>query len=99
MKVKQACNSEVNQLSVAATSTASTFSSTERSLQRFKVKRRSPLPRTRQDLVLPQEFMTTTDGRQFVLIDDGAADRILVLGTENQLKRHVDNSFIASCNC
>ena len=90
MTTKHAYNSEVDQLSLAAASTAPTLSSVERSLQRFKVKHRPPLPRTRQDLVIPQEFMTTTDGRQFILIDDGTADRILVYGTENHLQRYVD---------
>jgi len=90
LTAKQAYNREINQISVAMASTAPTFSATERSLQRHKVKHRPPLPATRQDLVLPQNTTVTTDGRQFLLIDDGTADRILVFGTESQLKRFVN---------
>jgi len=87
MTAKQAYNLEINQLNVAAAATAPTLSSVERSLQRHKVQHRPPLPATRQDLDLPPESKLTTDGRQLLLIDDGAADRIMVFGTENQLRR------------
>lgn len=87
MTAKQAYNLEINQLNVAAAATAPTLSSVERSLQRHKVKHRPPLPAARQDLDLPPESKLTTDGRQLLLIDDGAADRIMVFGTENQLRR------------
>ena len=89
MPAKQAYNHEINQLTIAAASTAPTFSSVERSLQRHKVKHRTALLATRQDLDLPVESKCTTDGRQFLLIDDGAADRIMVFCTENQLQRYV----------
>jgi hypothetical protein len=85
---KDAYNREINQLNTVAASTAPTFSSVERSLQRHKVKHRPALPATRQDLDLPVESKRTTDGRQFLLIDDGAADRIMVFCTENQLQRY-----------
>ena len=91
LTAKKAYNIEINQLNVASASTAPTLSSVERSLQRHKVKHRPPLPATRQDLDLPPECKLTTDGRQFLLVDDGAVDRIMVLGTENQLKRCAHN--------
>jgi hypothetical protein len=87
---KQAYNSEINQLNVAAAATAPTLSAIERSLQRYKVKHRPSLPATRQDLFLPPNTTVTTDGRQFLLTDDGATDRILVFGTENHLRRFSD---------
>jgi len=87
MTTKRAYNLEINQLNVAAASTAPTFCSAERSLQRHKVQHRPPLPATRQDLDLPPQSKLTADGRQFLLIDDGTADRIMVFATENQLKR------------
>jgi hypothetical protein len=95
LTAKQAYNGEVNLLNVAAAATAPSFASTERSLQRYKVTHRPPLPASRQDLVLPATSIVTSDGRQLLLIDDGAADRILVFGTENQLKR----LFTAVSNC
>ena len=63
------------------------LSSVERSLQRHKVKNRPPLPSTRQDLVLDAQYSVTTDGRPFVLVDDGLADRLLVFGTAKNLER------------
>jgi hypothetical protein len=84
---KQAYNSEINQLNVAAAATAPTFAGSERTLQRHKMKHRPPLPASRSDLVIPDNYKLTTDGRQLVLIDDGAADRIIVFGTTNQMQR------------
>ena len=63
------------------------LSSVERSLQRHKVKNRPPQPSTRQDLVLDAQYSVTTDGRPFVLVDDGLADRLLVFGTAKNLER------------
>jgi hypothetical protein len=85
---KQAYNVEINKLTVAAAASAPTLPSVERSLQRYKVKNRPPLPAARQDLVLSPEYQLTTDGRQFLLIDDGTIERIMVFGTTNQLKRY-----------
>jgi hypothetical protein len=84
---KRAYNAEVNQLSVHDAAIAPPFSTVERTLQRHKVKNRPPLPATRQALVLPACYTTTTDGRPFKVIDDGQADRIIVFGTSEQLIR------------
>ena len=101
LTAKQAYTGEVNLLNVAAAATAPTFASTERSLQRHKVKHRPPLPASSQDLVLPATGIVTSDGRQLLLIDDGSAERILVFGTENQLKRLFTSvsKFIMFMNC
>ena len=55
---------------------AQTFSAIERSLQR------PPLPNNRPDLILQPAHTITMDGQRFLLIDDGAADRILVFATD-----------------
>lgn len=63
------------------------LSTVERSFQRQKVKNRPPLPAARQDLQLDAQYSVTNDGRPFVLVDDGQADRILVFGTIETLQR------------
>lgn len=80
-------NEHITQLAVADAAVAQPLSSIERCLQRYKVRNRPPLPQTRQDLVLQPEHTVTTDGRRFLLIDDGQADRILVFATDQQLQR------------
>jgi hypothetical protein len=85
---RRAYNTEINNLPVAKAATAAPLSSMERSLQRYKVQRRPPLPATRQDLVLLPEHQVTTDGRRLLLIDDGVGpDRMLVFGTTENLQR------------
>lgn len=87
LTAKQSYNREINHLTVTEAAVAPTLSSVERSLQRHKVKNRPVLPATCQDLVLAPTDKLTTDGRPFLLIDDGVAERILVFATDNQLKR------------
>ena len=72
---------------MADAAVAPTLASIERSMERHKVKNRPPLPGSRQDLNLPAILQLTTDGRQFVLIDDGTVDRILVFATHEQMTR------------
>lgn len=85
-------NHQVNELDVDEAAVALPFSSVERSMQRYRVRNRPPLPDTRQNLVLLPEHTVTTDGKAFVLIDDGEADRILVFATEQQVQRFVFRS-------
>jgi hypothetical protein len=87
LTVKQVFNSELNLLNVAPAATAPTLSSVERFLQRHKMLHRPALPATRRDLVLSPNDTVTSDGCQFILIDNGAYDRIIVFGTGNQEKR------------
>ncbi len=77
----------ITQLSVQEASVAVPLIAVERSLQRHKVSNRPVLPVTRRELVLQIPHTTTTDGRTFVLVDDGLDDRILVFGTTDQLRR------------
>lgn len=80
-------NSVLAQLPVAEAAVAVPLSTAERSLHRHRVRNRPPLPATRQDLVLGAQFSSTIDGRPFILVDDGQADRILVFGTTENLAR------------
>jgi len=72
---------------VDAAAVASPLSTIERSLQRHRIRNRPPLPLNRQDLQLQPQQSTTSDGRPFLLVDDGADDRLLVFGTDAQLQR------------
>lgn len=86
---RRAYNTEMNNLTVAEASVAVPLSVIQRSLNRHKVRNRPPLPATRQDLVLLPAHQMTTDGRQLLLIDDGApAERMLVFGTTENLERY-----------
>lgn len=91
---RRAYNWTMNQLPVDEAALAAPLSSVERSLQRHKVQNRPELPQTRQDLILQPEHTVTADGRRFVLIDDGMADRILVFGTERNLNRLTLSSVV-----
>ncbi len=84
---RRSYDSVVGLMSVQAAAVTVPLMNMERSLQRHKYRNRPPLPQTRQDLVLGQQYMSTNDGRPFVLIDDGNADRILVFGTAENLRR------------
>ena len=84
---RRAYNNVVNQLTVDEASFVAPVTSVERALQWHKVRNRPALPTTRQDLVLEHEHTVTTDGRQFLLIDNGLADRILVFGSEKHMER------------
>lgn len=84
---KRAYNAELTQLPIGDAALVQPFVSMERSLQRHKVASRPELPRTRQDWVLPPALTLTTDRRRLVLIDDGAADRIIVFATDDNLTR------------
>ena len=84
---RQAYNAELNQRPVNAAAVSVPLASIERSLQRYTVRNRPPLPATRQDWVLQPGQMQTTDGRHLLLIDDGLGDRLLVFGTPENLQR------------
>lgn len=80
-------NEHITQLALDDAAVAAPLSLVERSLQRYKVRNRPPLPQTRLDLILQPEHTVTTDGRRFLLIDDGQADRIVVYATDEQIQR------------
>ncbi len=82
-------NDHLTQLTVAEAAVALPLSVVERSTHRHRAQDRPPLPASRRDLVLQLEHSVTSDGRAFVLIDDGLDDRILVFVTEEQLQRLV----------
>jgi hypothetical protein len=86
---RRAYNHVTNNVSVDEAASVAPFTSVERSLKRFKVHNRPPLPATRQDLVLLQQHTETTDGHQLLLVDDGLADRLLVFGTDVNFERLV----------
>ena len=90
---RQAYNWQMNQLPVDEAALATPLTSVERSLQRFKVANRPPLPATRQDLMLGNNQTVTNDGRRFLLIDDGQADRIVVFCTDNNLERYTGDNL------
>jgi hypothetical protein len=77
-------NSVPGQLTVEEVAVTVPFSTVERSMQR-QSPYRPPLPATRQNLVLAAQYSSTINGRPFVLVDDGQADRILVFGTSENL--------------
>ena len=59
-----------------------------RTMQRHATKNRPPLPATRRDLILQAAHSKTSDGRPFVLVDDGLDDRIFVFSNELRLQRY-----------
>lgn len=85
---KRAYYSELNMLPVHEAAIAAPLSAVERSLQRYKIRNRPPLPATRQDLVIQPEHRMTIDGRRLLLVDDGVADdRMLIFGTNENITR------------
>ena len=84
---RRAYTTELGQFTVAEAAVLPPLTAVERSMQRHKVRNRPPLPATRQDLLLQTAHTTTTDGRRFLLLDDGLADRLLVFGTNENLQR------------
>jgi hypothetical protein len=89
MLPRRAYNIELNQIPVAEAALAQPFDAMERSLQRHKVVNRPPLPNHRQHWILQPVHTMTRDGRRLLLIDDGAADRIVVFATDDNLRRFV----------
>jgi hypothetical protein len=86
---RRAYNWQLNQVAVSQASVTVPLSAIERTLQRHKVRNRPALPATRQDLVLTNDQTITSDGRRFLLIDDGVGDRLMVFGTNEQLARYM----------
>ena len=65
--------------------------SSKRNLRRYAAGVNPPKPKHLRDLVfddMPAEFKTTTDGRRFLLHDNGpeAAERVVIFSTDEQLK-------------
>ena len=58
-----------------------TFDSVSTVLQQARSVVRPPLPISRSDISLKQGYRMPTDGRKFLIIDDGVPDRILGLET------------------
>ena len=63
------------------------FHQIKSSLYRERRKFQPPLPQTRRDIVIAPPFSETSDGRRFLLANDGDDDKILVFGTEENLVR------------
>jgi hypothetical protein len=89
--VRRSYNDVLAQGTVQQAAVTTPLSAVERTLQRHKVRTRPTLPTTRQDLLLGVQYASTSDGRPFVLVDDGQADRILVFGTAENLERYYYN--------
>ena len=81
------CNAEINDMSVAEAAVTVSLQAVERTLQRRKIQNRPPLPITRQEIVLTLAYTRTTADRQFLLVDDGLINRMLVYGTQENLRR------------
>jgi len=98
LSVRQTYNTFIRQLPVDEAAVAAPLTALERTLQRHKVHNRPPLPETRLDLVLDHRHSTTSDGRPFVMVDDGADDRIVAFVTNSQLQRF-GFSFFRHIDC
>ena len=67
----------------------SSEASIRRNLRKYVSGVNPPVPRTLQDLYdIPEEFSKTSDGRRFLLHDNGpeAAERVIIFATDEQLK-------------
>ena len=63
------------------------FYSLKTSLYRSRRARLPPLPQSRADLDLSGEWCKTVSGEDFVLVDDGSSDRIVIFCTLDNLHR------------
>ena len=72
---------------------APTYDSIQTAMYRARAKHRPPLPRTRDALLLPDRLRMTLAGDDFLLIDDGSADRILIFAIHEFLR------IACQCNC
>ena len=59
------------------------FVSLQPTISYNKLKLLPPLPSSRADIAIPQKFKRLSDGRDFLLAEDGAEDKILIFGTKN----------------
>ena len=87
LTVRTVYNAEINGMPVAEAAVTVLLQAVERTLQRHKIHNRPPLPITRQEIVLTPAYTRTTDDRQFLLVDDGLINRMLVYGTQENLRR------------
>ena len=55
-------------------------------LYRARRKRLPKLPHTMAEVLLPEEWTTTEDGRNFLLANDGEEERILIFGTSQNVR-------------
>lgn len=87
--------SAVGNVTNATAAIMPTTKSMTRMVQRIRNKNRFPKnPRNLIELVLPNEFITTSKGDNFLLYDSGPNEnRLLIFGTLSNLK------FLSECNC
>ena len=62
------------------------FRNVERSLYRARSSKFPKLPKKREEVRLPADFVTTLRGDRFLLADDGDKDKILVFATDESLR-------------
>lgn len=62
------------------------FSKYRSALYRSRAKALPKIPHTRAELNITEEWATTVDGRNFVVADDGLDDRLLIFGTQQNLR-------------
>ena len=72
-------------------------------IYRYRLKAFPKPPATRADIVLPERYQKTLDGRNFLLCDDGSEHRILLFSTENGQERLCTDQIISVdglfCSC
>lgn len=56
------------------------------SLYRARSKRLPKIPHSRAEIILDGAWATTEDGRNFVLVNDGVADRLIIFGTPQNVR-------------
>ena len=92
-------NRDWNEQSVELVKRIQTFEGCKSQLYRERSKDRPVLPKRRQDIRLEGEWTETSAGEQFLLIDEGEENRMLVFATQTNLE-HLCNArtiYVKAC--
>ena len=83
--VQQIYNDELNQVDQVTAATMPSFASVQASLYRHRAKAIPPVPTTRAAVDLQEPWTKTQDGRDFLCVNDGDDDKILVFASTEML--------------
>ncbi|XP_046583144.1 protocadherin Fat 4-like [Haliotis rubra] len=101
--IQQIFEDEMRTLTVDEAATTPSFASIDAVLYRHRRKNRPPLRKTLADVCIEDQWAETSDGSQFLAIDDGVDDRILVFSTEDMMEtmQSADTLFMDGtfCSC
>ncbi|XP_046545931.1 uncharacterized protein LOC124256049 [Haliotis rubra] len=84
--VLQIYNNELDLLDEDDAATAPTYSNIQAALYRHRAKSIPPLPESRAGVTLEGIWTQTDDGREFLCVDDGEDDRLLLFATTEMLE-------------